>query len=172
MDSQDHIEGSKKSLLKKQKKKLLLQSGTSNMFLNLVEEWKKKVPSALFTITLAKVRHAVKDDDNNIVKEEIFKVTDTHIPRTSINKKLSADDELWSYMPYKSLTPAQKYKKYKKIMNKIKKQDLQEKINKYIKSTKKALQREKSKQVTKSDTLLRDIHLVVQGKRLTSNLVS
>ena len=99
-------------------------------YLSLVEEWRKKVPSMLYTITLAKTRFLAKDKDNNIVKEDGYTVIDTHTPRRNPHKKLGADDEVWFCMPYKNLTPTQKFKKYKKIINSLKAQELQSTIAK------------------------------------------
>lgn len=113
--------------------KKLSKYDPGTLYLNLVEEWRKKIPSKLYTITLIKARHTVKDEFGSIIKEDVFKVTDTHIPRQNPHKKIGADDEVWTIMPYKNLTPAQKYKKYKKFMMKFK---ARERDSPYIKETK------------------------------------
>mgnify|MGYP000863141416 FL=1 len=137
-------------------KKKLSKYDPGTLYLNLVEEWRKKVPSKLYTITLAKTRHTVKDDFGSIVKEDVFKVTDIHIPRSNPHKKIGADDEVWTHMPYKNLTPAQKYKKYKKFMMKFKAQGLQMPL---LKPTKKGSS--VKKQVPQLDPVLK---LYVPGK--------
>lgn len=157
----------------KQKNKLLketMATNSSQLFLNLVEEWRRKVPSSLYTITLAKMRHTIKDDENQIIKEEMFKVIDTHVPRADAGKKLGLGEEIWTHMPYKNYTPLQKYKLYRKITKKMKDQETEKQVKNYIKSTKRALKEEKQNLTNKSNSILRDHHLVVDGNIVIASI--
>lgn len=164
-EDKERIERKKKREEKKHVNKDVAGMSSTQLYLNLVEEWRKKVPENLYTITLEKKRLTLKDAENQFTKEEVYRVIDTNVPRANPSKRLNMNDQVWSIMPYKNLTPQQKYKKYKKITMKLKTQEDKEKMNKYIKSTKRALREEQKGNTTKSNSLLRDVHLVVDGNR-------
>jgi bromodomain and PHD finger-containing protein 1 len=102
-----------KLLLKKKKNKMILKDDAS-YFIKLVEGWRAKVPSQLSTITLQRV--PIKDQAE---QKDGYILLDTSLaPKSAYlsTRRLTPQDELWNRMPYKHLTPDQKFKKYKKLL--------------------------------------------------------
>ena len=98
---------SKKSLSKKKRKNSKKEDAAS--FLRLVEEYQTKFQERSVTITIQDLT------PNN--SNKLYKVID--IPNLSTssqsNKRIHANDELWTIIPYRTLTPHQKFQKYKKL---------------------------------------------------------
>jgi hypothetical protein len=101
----------KSSLLKKKKKHR--KKDDNNYFMNLVEKYRVQNVETPSTITLQRI--PTKGSKN------LYEITDMLIskPHSQKDRKLHADDEIWAAMPYKTLTPEQKYKKYRKLLVKM-----------------------------------------------------
>ncbi len=117
--------GTEQALQKDLNKKLLLKNKQNlkddrGYFLKLVDKYRVRSFEVPWTLTVQKIA------SGNPGK---FQLVDFTLPRASLrpDRKLAADDEIWTLMPYKNYTPAQKYEKYRKITTKLKKkQDVKE----------------------------------------------
>ena len=103
-----------KSLHLKKKKALSIKE-EGNYFLKLIEKYIELYRSMPFSITL---QHVLSED-----YPDKYKLLDTSFPRKIVknDKRLTPEDEIWSVMPYKNLTPEQKYLKYKRLYTQMKK---------------------------------------------------
>jgi len=97
------------------RKKLLSIREEGNYFLKLIDKYITQHKNQPLSITLQSVPSA-----DGVDKFEIF---DINIPKAThrAKTKLSFDDEIWRNMPYKNLTPEQKYQKYSKLHAEMKK---------------------------------------------------
>lgn len=96
------------------KKKLNLKDDRG-YFMKQVERYRDLSAKAPCSITVEKIS---EDMDNNQ-----YRLIEVIPPRlhTKKDRKLTADDEIWTIMPYKNLTPEQKYEKYRRILIKLRK---------------------------------------------------
>lgn len=103
-----------KSLHLKKKKALSIKE-EGNYFLKLIEKYIELYRSMPFSIS---VQHIASEE-----YPDQYKLTDITFPRkiAKNDKRLTPEDEIWSVMPYKNLTPEQKYLKYKKLYTQTKK---------------------------------------------------
>ena len=100
----------KKPLSKKKRKNSKKEEAAS--FLRLVEEYQEyqtKFQEKSVTITIQDLT------PNN--PNKLYKVIDVPSLSTSSqgNKRIHANDEIWAMIPYRTLTPHQKFQKYKKL---------------------------------------------------------
>jgi len=111
------------------KKKALSIREEGNYFLRLIDKYIAQHRNLPLSITLQSL-----PSEDGADKFEIF---DINIPKiNNRNKtKLSSDDEIWRSMPYKNLTPEQKYQKYSKLHSLMKKKQKIKLLK--LKSTKK-----------------------------------
>lgn len=81
-------------------------------FLKLIEKYRPKYRKSPFIITLQQQVLELEWDSSNQ-----YQILDIEAPRGPLdpNRELTADDDIWELMPYKGLTPEQKYRKYKKL---------------------------------------------------------
>jgi len=121
-----------KALLKKKKKYIKKDDGS--YFLKLVEKYRGHFVKTPCVITLQKLPdrppEALEGPEGGAIEEEskpryeIIDITPPKIPPKK-DRKLLPEDEIWVIMPYKGLTPEQKYKKYRKLSIKIRKKQLE-----------------------------------------------
>lgn len=100
-----------KLLIKKNKKRY--QRDDSDHFMNLIDKYRKKQMKKPSTITLQKIA-----SENSCQHYEIIEIETPKNPNQKY-KKLHINDDIWVQMPYKGLTPYEKYKKYKRILVKV-----------------------------------------------------
>jgi len=86
-----------------------------NDYIALVDKYKVLTAEQQCTIMLEDANPEYPNTAYNIVSVSLPKLNFTK------NRKLTADDEIWTIMPYKDFTPEQKYKKYRKLVLKLRK---------------------------------------------------
>jgi len=119
-----------KDLLRKKRKYVKKDDGS--YFLKLVEKYKNECVPAPCVITVHKLPKQtqaidIEGQENSQVniedlpdRYEILEIS-TPKPAPKRDRRLTPDDEIWTIMPYKGLTPEQKYKKYRKILIQMRK---------------------------------------------------
>jgi len=120
-ETQQHTFINDQSQQKDVTKKLSLKSKINNLkddrgyFMKLVEKYRMASTEIPCTIT---VKWVPREWNANL-----YEVTDYTLPRPALkpDRKLTPEDIIWSIMPYKNLTPEQKYDKYRKILIRLKK---------------------------------------------------
>jgi len=82
-------------------------------YLNLIQKYKEIISQKNSSLSL--------ESNHKGESENVFSIKDALESHMWINKDkmLAADDEVWGIMPYKNLTPEQKYNKYRKICAKL-----------------------------------------------------
>jgi len=102
-------------------KKISIKNKLNNMkddrgyFMKLVEKYRMASNEIPCSITVKWVPHEWNAN--------LYEISDITLPRPALkpDRKLTPEDIIWSVMPYKNLTPEQKYDKYRKILIRLKK---------------------------------------------------
>ena len=113
-----------------QQKKRGAKKEDMTSYLNLVKKY-KEIASKISDFELSK-NNKKRDFENSFLIKEENKTIKSIISETM----LTVDDEVWKIMPYKNLTPEQKYNKYKRICTGLKQEN---KIKDFKRNTEKEI---------------------------------